>query len=287
MNGNQKERVGVIGLGIIGGGIAEVLRKAGLQTYVWNRTPKTEPDFVGGPGEMANLTDVIQIFVRDGVALRDVVEKMAPQLREGHVILNHATVSPDDTWWAAEAVQAKGAAFLDAPFTGSKMAAQGGNLSYYVGGDVDVLERVRPILEKGANDIVHVGKIGDATVLKIATNMISATTVQVLGEALAILRAQDVDPAKMVDAMAVNACASGLTRMKLPTILKGDFEPHFSLKNMFKDAQFALDLAGRAGIQIPALASTAGAMFAMMGKDLGEEDYSVLVTHDGLEGSQG
>ena len=175
MNESEKEKVGVIGLGIIGSGMANALREAGMHVYVWNRTPKAEPNFVGSPAEMAGLASTIQIFVRDGAALREVLEAMGPKIGEGHVILNHATVSPDDTQWAAEFVQSREGAFLDAPFTGSKLAAEGGQLAYYVGGDENVLERVRPILEKGAKDIVHVGKIGDATVLKVATNMISAT----------------------------------------------------------------------------------------------------------------
>ena len=283
MNRAPNQKVGIIGLGIIGSGIASALRNEGVHVYVWNRTQKPEPDFLGSLGEMADLTDLIQIFVRDGEALREVLEGLAPRLRPEHIILNHATVAPKDTEWAAELVQSKGAAFLDAPFTGSKIAAKGGALAYYVGGDKKVLEKVRPILEKASKHIVHVGKIGDATVLKIATNMISATTVQVLSEALAVVRSQGLSMQKMVDAMEVNACSSGLTSMKLPSILESDFEPHFSLKNMFKDAQFALDMANDAGIQIPALSATAGAMFAMMGKGEGEKDYSVLVEHDGLK----
>ena len=88
-----------------------------------------------------------------------------------------------------------------------------------------------------------------------------------------------------MDAMEVNACSSGLTGMKLPTMLKDDYDPHFSLKNMFKDAQFALDLASEAGIQMPALSATAGAMFSMMGEGEGEQDYSVLFKNDALKPS--
>ena len=89
---------------------------------------------------------------------------------------------------AAEMVERRGARFLDAPFTGSKIAAENGQLVYYIGGDEAVLKQVRPILEASSKDIILIGEIGDATVMKVATNLITAATAQVAAEALAIVR---------------------------------------------------------------------------------------------------
>ena len=95
--------------------------------------------------------------------------------------------------------------------------AAGGLLNYYVGGDQNVLERVRPLLESSSNSITYLGQTGAATVLKIATNMISATTVAILAEALSVCETGGVELDKMSEAMKVNACSSGLSNMKLPT----------------------------------------------------------------------
>ncbi len=273
------DKVGVIGLGIIGARIAENLRKAGKHVYVWSRSPKPQPNFMGSPGEVAENSEAIQIFVSNGDALLDVVEGMEPFLSRSHIVLNHATVDVESIKRAANIVQGTGAAFLDAPFTGSKLAAEKNQLTYYVGGSDAVLEKARPLLEISAKTIMHVGEICEATVLKIATNMISAATVQVLNEALAVTEAQGVNAEKLADALEANGCCSDLIRMKLPSILEGDFEPHFSLKNMFKDAQLALGLANESKIEIPALSTTASIMFKTIQKGHGEEDYSVLAVN--------
>jgi 3-hydroxyisobutyrate dehydrogenase-like beta-hydroxyacid dehydrogenase len=176
-------------------------------------------------------------------------------------------------------VQEAEGAFLDAPFTGSRLAAEKGALVYYVGGDIKVLDRVRAVLETTAKEILHVGGIGDATVLKVATNMISATTVQVLSEAYALTVAAGIDPEKLAEALQHNAGGSVLTAMKIPAIIAGEYEPHFSLKNMFKDAQIALGIANRQRIDLPALSTTASVMFKGMQKGWSDEDYSVVARH--------
>ena len=150
---------------------------------------------------------------------------------------------------------------------------------YYVGGAAAVLERARWALDASAKTILHVGEIGHATVLKIATNMVSAAMVEVLSEALGVVAGQGVALDRFVEAMEHNASGSGLTRMKLPSMLKGDFTPHFSLKNMLKDARFAEDLAERAGVEIPALTVVRQRMAALTGRGRGDDDYSVLVTN--------
>ena len=274
-NENQ-EQVGVIGLGIIGTRVADCLRNAGHNVYVWNRSPKPVPNFLSSPGEIAQLAEVIQIFVSNGEALLGVIDSLRDRITKKHVIINNSTVDPESTREAARLVEEVEGAFLDCPFTGSKLAAEKGALVYYVGGEPKVLDRVRGLLEISAKEILFFGKIGDASVLKIVTNMISATTVQALSEAYALTVASGIEPEKLAEAIENNACGSALTAMKLPSIIARDFEPHFSLKNMFKDAQFGLNLGNDLSIDLPALSATASVMFKTMQKGHGDADYSVL-----------
>lgn len=276
MAGIVMDKVGVLGLGIIGKGVADVLRKKETDVYVWNRSPKPEPNFLGAPGEVAAICNVIQIFVTDGEALLSVMDQLKGQLTREHIVMNHSTVDPHSTIKAYEIARETGAGFLDAPFTGSRDAAATGALVYYVGGEEQVLEKARPVLEKSARDIVPVGIIGVASVIKIATNMISAATVEVLSEAYGLTRKAGIDPAVLQRAIEGNACGSALTSMKLPTIIDGDYEPHFSLKNMFKDANFAIDLGKQFGLELPVLTTTANVMYRTMQKGHAEKDYSAL-----------
>jgi|TARA_B110000116_G_scaffold268797_1_gene283534 3-hydroxyisobutyrate dehydrogenase-like beta-hydroxyacid dehydrogenase len=276
MSTEKGASVGIIGLGIIGSRIATTLREKGWQVNAWNRTPSQDQNTLESPLKVAQASNHIQIFVRDGEALLQVIETMGPGLSEEHIIINHATVSPQHTEEANTKIQFSGASFLDCPFTGSRDAAAGGLLNYYVGGDENVLEKVRPLLESSSNSITYLGQVGAATVLKIATNMISATTVAILAEALSVCENGGVDLDKMPEAMKVNACASGLSNMKLPTMLDGNYEPHFSLKNMLKDANFGLSIAERAGIDLPVLKSAAQTMMAQMNEGNENEDYSVV-----------
>ena len=276
MQNDKVEKVGVIGLGIIGSRIAEVLRESGRQVYVWSRTPRPEPNFLSSPAEIAELADSIQLFVPNGEALVEVVSAMKDSLSKRHTVINNSTADPDSVVEAFQIAKEAGATFLDAPFTGSKDAAAKGALVYYVGGDPATLDASRALLEASSKEILYVGRVGEATVLKLATNMISAATIEVLSEALGLVTAAGIDPAKLSEAIAQNACGSTLTGMKLPTMIAGDYETHFSLKHMFKDAQYALSLGKRLGIELPALSTTASVMFRTMQKGHGDDDYSVL-----------
>jgi 3-hydroxyisobutyrate dehydrogenase len=271
--------VGVLGLGIIGSRVADACRRAGLEVVAWNRTPRSGQAALATPGEVARAARVLQIFVTDDAALGSVVEALVPALTEHHVVLNCSTVSLDATRGAASAVAATGAAFLDAPFTGSKNAAAAGELVYYIGGPAAVLERVRWVLEPSAKAIIPLGGVGDATVIKIATNLVSAIAVEALSEALGVVTAHGVGAEQFLAAMEHNANSSGLSRMKLPGMVAGAFEPHFSLKNMWKDAGFAERLAQAAGLEIPALTVARTRMGALVGQGRGEEDFSVLAVN--------
>ena len=106
----KSKNVGIIGLGIIGSRVAGALRKRGLSVYVWNRTPRPEQNFVGSPAEVAELCDVVQIFVSDDEALLDIVRQLSPGLTAQHVVTAHSTVSPETVRAAAEMVQRRGRA---------------------------------------------------------------------------------------------------------------------------------------------------------------------------------
>lgn len=272
----NKTSVGVLGLGIIGSRVAEKVRAAGFEVYVWNRTPKLVPHFLGSPAEVAEQASILQIFVRDDEALLEVLEAARPALGRRHLVMNHATVSPAATRAAAAICEECGADFLDAPFTGSKMAAQNGKLAYYVGGPEPLLARARSVLEASSAAILPMGEVGDATVVKITTNLISASIVKAVIEAAQITQAQGVALEHLLEGLKVNANYSTLIGMKLPGMMAGDFEPHFSLKNMLKDADFARALAAEKGIRAEVLDATAALMRERFKEGKGELDFSVM-----------
>jgi 3-hydroxyisobutyrate dehydrogenase-like beta-hydroxyacid dehydrogenase len=275
-NSSQPKSAGIIGLGIIGSRVAGHLRAKGFATSVWNRTAQSVEGWQKTPEAVARRARTIQIFVTDGTALKAVIDQIAPALTEEHIVINASTVSLAATQAAAQMVAETGAAFLDAPFTGSKGAATDGQLVYYVGGSAAVLKHARPVLEASSKAIIHVGAIGHATVLKLTTNMISASTLEILAEAMGIVAAHGIDLQHFAAAMDQNACSSDLTRLKLPSILAKDFSAHFSLKNMLKDARFAQELASQKGLEVPTHAIVTQRMAALVGQGRGEEDYSVL-----------
>jgi 3-hydroxyisobutyrate dehydrogenase-like beta-hydroxyacid dehydrogenase len=267
---------GIVGLGIIGSRAAAVLRRSGYKTWVWNRSPRPEPNFLSSPAEVAETVKTIQIFVSDGPALLDVLDRMAPVLTPNHIVINHATVSPEETLRAASIVQGRHAAFLDAPFTGSRDVAARGQLVYYVGGPPDAIARARPLLEITSRQILEVGDIGQATAVKVATNIMAASQVAALAEALAFLDRHDVPLHVLAAALENNAARSGISDMKLPAMLADDFEPRFSLANMFKDMRIALDAAHRKDLELPSAATFTGTAMAALQRDWGASDFSVV-----------
>lgn len=269
--------VGLIGLGIIGSRVAHNLERAGIEVWVWNRTPRMYPRFLGSPGELAARVDILQIFVKDGPALLECVREMLPHLSPRHILLNHATVHPDEAREAGRLVASKGTGFLDAPFTGSRDAAQDGTLVYYVGGSESLLERVRSLLLISGKSIIPVGDIGDASLLKVATNMVTASIVTALAEALALIEANGLSGKLLEQALAENAARSGVADMKLPTMLSRDFEPRFSLENMAKDMRIASKLLKAAGIPAHAVAAFLNHAELSVARGDSSRDFSVIV----------
>src|SRR5262245_111994 len=273
----KQKNVGVVGLGIIGRAIAGHLRRKGFSVFVWNRSPRPVPNFVGSPGELVDLCNSIQIFVSDDDALLQTVERLGEKLTQHHVIFAHSTVAPDSMRAAAEVVERRGARFVEACFTGSKGAAEKGELVYYVGGTDEALREGRPILEASSKEIVNIGPVGQASAIKVATNMITAASIQAAAEALALVQAQGLTLEKFVEAMRVNASYSSTLAMKLPKMLERDFTPHFSVKHMLKDMQIASQIALSHYLDLGVTAAARNQLFEQMQWGHGDNDYSAVL----------
>lgn len=271
-----KKNVGVLGLGIIGSRVADNLRDRGFHVFVWNRNPRPVPNFVGAPAELAEMCDYIQIFVSDDEALLDVIRQMAPALGSRHIIIAHPTVAPHSMRAAADLVERRGARFVEAPFTGSKLGAEKGELVFYVAGDDVALREARPILEASAKEIIEIGEIGQATVVKLATNIVTGASVQALAEGLALINHVGIPAEKFVAALQNNASYSKTLAMKLPKMIKSDFEPHFALKHMLKDMKIASQLGLTHHLELAVTTAARDRLLEQEQRGYTEEDFSVV-----------
>jgi len=277
MFGPTRKIIGVIGLGIIGRAVSANLRQKGFQVFVWNRTPRPVPNFVGSPAELAELCDFLQIFVSDDEALLETVERLSEKLGSRHIVIAHSTVAPDAMRAAAEIVERRRARFVEAPFTGSKVAAENGELVYYVGGSDAALRDARPVLEASGKQIIRIGEIGQATAIKIATNMVTAASVQAAAEALALVRALGLPSFdRLVEAMQGNASYSTTLAMKVPKMIEHNFEPHFSVKHMLKDMEIANQLGFSYNLDLGVTAAARDQLLEQMQSGHGDDDYSAV-----------
>jgi len=269
-------KVAVLGLGIIGSRACACLAAAGWSVACWNRTPKGLPGEAGTAEQAVAGASLISIYLKDAPAVRGVLERIAPVLKPGQIVLNHSTLDLETTKWIGSVCAASGCRFLDAPFTGSKVAAGNGQLVYYIGGDESLAAELAPFLSATSKSTLYCGPVGSATVVKLATNLISACTVQAMAESLAIATSHGVPPECLMRAVSENVSSSVLTTMKFPLMVAGDYETHFSLANMGKDSRYMLALAEAAGVTVPAIAAVSGRMAELCGAGLGDLDFSAL-----------
>jgi 3-hydroxyisobutyrate dehydrogenase-like beta-hydroxyacid dehydrogenase len=271
------KNIGVIGLGLSVAAWLGTCGGKGFQFMFGTGRHVPFPNFVGSPGEVAEICNHIQIFVSDDEALLQSARQLGEKLTPRHLVLAHSTVAPDSMRAAAEIVERRKARFVEAPFTGSKTAAEKGELVYYVCGNDAALGEARPILEASSKEVIEIGPtIGQASAIKIATNMITAASVQAAAEALALVQALGLPLEKFVDAMRSNASNSTTLAMKLPKMLSRDFEPHFSVKHMLKDMQIANQIGLSNYLDLGVTAAARDQLLEQMHWGHGDDDYSVV-----------
>jgi 3-hydroxyisobutyrate dehydrogenase-like beta-hydroxyacid dehydrogenase len=271
----QNPSVAILGLGIIGSRWARNLVTDGVPLATWNRTPKEFPGFVSDPAEAVRGADFVILVVADPASVESVLDKIEPALGPGKVIIQSTTISPAWSKTFAARVEKTGARYLEAPFTGSRPAAEERKTVFYLGGDADLIETVRPLLERIGHKLLHIGPLGSASALKLAMNMNIAMVMEGLSESLRFARASGISDDVFFDALRANSSRSGISDMKEPKLKAGEHAPQFSLKHMDKDLRLALETAG--GLDLPMLRRLKAQYDGGMARDWGDEDFSVLM----------
>lgn len=270
------EKIAVLGLGIVGSRVRARLVEAGYPVSCWSRTRRGLEGEKDTPEEAVMGADLVSIYLKDVPMVREVFVKAKSGLKKGALVMNHSTIDLPTTLWLAEQCAAMGCDFLDVPFTGSKDASATGQLLYYIGGDEELIEKVSDFLAVSSKGRIHCGEIGAATVTKLGTNLISACTIQAMSEALTIAKKHGVKPEVFTECAIRNGSGSALMAMKYPGMLAGDFEPHFTMANMWKDSCYALALAEAAGVDLPAMRVVSKRMGEMCEKGFADLDFSAL-----------
>ena len=277
--------ISILGLGIIGSRIARHLANQKVDVTVWSRTPREGfSKTASSPIEAAKANRVISLYLKDRTACKEVFAAMKPALTREHIILNHSTIDLQTLRELAEECEAIGCGYLDCPFTGSKGAAEAGQLAYYVSGNEQILEQVRPLLQKSSKAIIEMGKLGNGTVLKLVTNLLSATMVQGLCEALSITKAHGISADQLLEAISVNVTASPLASFKVPCMNQRNFDTNFSLDNMRKDSVYAIELAKEKGITPPMISLVSSIMTGLCGEGYADKDFCCLIDQKNLAG---
>ncbi|MGA2030542.1 MAG: NAD(P)-dependent oxidoreductase [Verrucomicrobiota bacterium] len=235
--------ISVLGMGIIGSAWAKNLIADGHTERCWNRTPQIFPNFTPYIQEAVNGAEVIFIIVYDPPAVQSVLNQIQSKLGPGQLVIQSSTISAKWTRLYAEEVQKTGAWFLEAPFTGSKIAAEQRQTIYYLGGDAEIVKKARPILKPLSSIILHIGPLGSASTLKLAMNLNIAGIAQTLCESLMLCRKAGIPDDIYFKALLPNAARSGVSDLKGPKLRQHDYSAQFSLKNMAKDIRLALETA--------------------------------------------
>jgi 3-hydroxyisobutyrate dehydrogenase len=258
------ERVGFIGLGIMGRGMAANLLRAGFPLTAWNRTPeRTEPLGAAGaavaanPAELAATSDIVITCVSDTPDVEAVI--LGPQgvihgIRPGSLVIDMSTISPQATRSIAAALAERGVDMLDAPVSGGSEGAAQGTLSIMVGGEAAALQRAMPILQAMGKRITHVGPHGAGQTVKLVNQVLVVGNCLAMCEALLLAQAGGVDLARTLEAVSGGAAGSWMLSQRGPQILARDWRPGFTIALQQKDLRLVLETADQQGVPLPGTA---------------------------------
>lgn len=282
------ERIGFIGLGIMGKPMARNLMKAGYPLVVHNRSrgPVDELAAEGAtpapsPREVAEKSDVVITIVPDAPDVEAVIlgpGGVAEGVRPGMLVIDMSTSSPVLARRIAATLGEKGVDVLDAPVSGGEIGAKEGTLSIMVGGSARAFERALPILQAMGKNIVHVGDAGAGQVTKAANQIVVGMTIQAVAEALLLASKAGVDPARVRQALMGGFAQSRILELHGQRMLDRNFKPGFKARLHRKDLAIALSTAREYGVPLPGTAVVHELLNGLIGLGRDEYDHSGLVT---------
>ena len=282
------EKVGFIGLGIMGGPMAKNLMEAGHELVLYNRTREKadelakdgNADVAKSPREVAEGSDIIVTMLPDSPQVREVLageDGVLEGLKEGALVVDMSTISPVVTEELAEKVKEKGASMLDAPVSGGDVGAIEGTLSIMVGGSEDDFERARPLFEVMGKTVTHVGPVGAGQVVKAANQIVVALTIEAVSEALVLGSRGGVAPEKILDVLGGGLAGNKVMEVKREKFLSHRFDPGFRSELHHKDLGIALAAGREYGVALPVTAIVDQMLLSMRQKGWGGEDHSALL----------
>lgn len=282
-----KEKVGFIGLGIMGRPMAGHLLKAGHVVTVWNRSKPAVDLLVGqgaeaasGPADVARRSDIVITMVSDSPDVEQVVLGPGGVLEGAHpglVLIDMTTISPMVTRRVAAACSGRGINMLDAPVSGGQRGAEEATLSIMVGGKAEVLSRCRPVLEVLGKNIVHVGDHGMGQTVKLCNQVICGLNILATAEGLCLAAKAGVDPRVVLDVVTQGAAGSWMLENLGPKMASGDYAPGFMVKLQLKDLRLALEAAAEINLPLPGTALVQELFRAVVAEGYGDEGTQALV----------
>lgn len=283
----SKPSVAVLGLGIMGGGMANRLLSMGYSVSVYNRSRQKAAGlgdagaFVANtPADAAARSEVVIAMVADDAASRNVWladEGALAGAKAGALLLESSTLS---VGWVKELcteASKKGCEFLDAPVTGTKPHAASGELFFMVGGSAEGFSRARPILSVLGREVLHLGPTGSGALIKLINNFVCGVEAAAFAEALALVTAGGLDREKSISVLGNSALASPLIKRMLASMAANDFTPNFPLKLMTKDIGYAIKEAESVGVPLRTAVPAAEVFRHALGKGFGEQDFSAVI----------
>ena len=256
------ERIGFIGIGLMGSQMTRRILEAQYPLTVWNRKKEKAGALISAgakwadsPKAVAQASDVVITMVTDSAASEEVICGENGVLEGAHpglTLIDMGSIAPEMSRSIAERARAKGVPMLDAPVTGNPKVASEGKLGIMVGGPKETFDACLPIFEKMGVKIIHVGENGKGTTLKLINNLIMGVAIEAVAEALVLASKAGIDPQKVLEITSVGGARTGAMETRGPRMIKHDFSPHFSISNMHKDLSSALKLAEEVGVSLPA-----------------------------------
>jgi 3-hydroxyisobutyrate dehydrogenase-like beta-hydroxyacid dehydrogenase len=241
--------------------MAANLVKAGHEVAVWNRTAGKEVEgarSAATPADAATGAEVVWMCVSDTKAVEAVLfgaGGVEQALAAGMIVADSSTISPSATRRFAERVKARGTdiAYVDAPVTGSKIAAEAGSLIFMAGGDEAALGRLQPLFQAMGKQVFHMGETSKGQATKLVMNLQIALIYEGFAEALTLAAKLGVGVERLLPLVQASMVRSGVVDYKAPFILQRDFSPNFPLRLMLKDIRLALDAAKESRVRLPGL----------------------------------